>query len=224
MQQGFTREQLVEFGHLTKMALSRYIPKSMLQGWVPIDNGSFGKIYRCTYDGRDMAVKEIGQSKDGQSAIKTKMRDLVLELRILVQIRHPPNACAPCRARTATDPARSRADTPTSWSLSAPPSISLPPPPGRPPSASSLPCEKRSQDEAPIRIRHSTEHSDFRKCFHRERKSAVDDSDARAVRPHLDPPPPPGATTAACTAPSSAPTATPPPPPAGRARPPPPAG
>ncbi len=82
-------EQLAEFRHLMGMALSQYIPKSKLNGSVQIDSGSFGKIYRCDYDGTEVAVKEIGQSTDGQCNIRTKMRELLLELRVLVQIRHP---------------------------------------------------------------------------------------------------------------------------------------
>ena len=89
MYEGFCSEQLTEFRYLMKLALAQYIPKSKLTGSVQIDKGSFGKIYRCDYDGTEVAVKEIGQSSEGQCNIKTKMRELLLELRILVQIRHP---------------------------------------------------------------------------------------------------------------------------------------
>jgi serine/threonine protein kinase len=71
------------------MALAQYIPKGRLTGSIQIDSGSFGKIYRCDYDGTEVAVKEIGQSNDGQCNIRVKMRELLLELRVLVQIRHP---------------------------------------------------------------------------------------------------------------------------------------
>ena len=56
----------------------------------PVASASIGQVHKGVWrDGREVAVKEIGQAKDGQSAIKTRMRDLVLELRILVQIKHP---------------------------------------------------------------------------------------------------------------------------------------
>ena len=86
--EGFSPEQLIEFRHLLKLALTKYIPKYLIQGWKPIDNGSFGQIYACTLNNQDVAVKEIGQAQDGQSGIKLKMRDLQLELRILVLIKH----------------------------------------------------------------------------------------------------------------------------------------
>ena len=89
MYESFGSDQHTEFRYLMKMALSQYIPKIRLTGSVQIDKGSFGKIYRCDYDGTEVAVKEIGQSSDGQCNIKTKMRELLLELRVLVQIRHP---------------------------------------------------------------------------------------------------------------------------------------
>lgn len=70
------------------MSFSRYIPKNLLLDWTQIDNGSFGKIYKCRYFGTEVAVKEIGQ-KDTQSVLKTRMRELFLELRVLVIVDHP---------------------------------------------------------------------------------------------------------------------------------------
>jgi serine/threonine protein kinase len=86
---GFFPEQLSEFRLLMKLAFSQYIPKTRLSGFTKIDSGSFGSIFRCDYDGTEVAVKDIGQAKDGQSNIEAKMRQLLLELRVLVQIRHP---------------------------------------------------------------------------------------------------------------------------------------
>jgi serine/threonine protein kinase len=77
-----------ELGELMRMSFLRYIPKAMLLNWTQIDKGSFGKIFRCSCAGTDVAVKEIG--RDGSnSALKTRMRELFLELRVLVMVDHP---------------------------------------------------------------------------------------------------------------------------------------
>ena len=87
--EGLGQEQMKELGELMMMSFHRYIPKSMLTNWMQIDNGSFGKIYRCIYSGTEVAVKEIGQ-KDSQCVLKTRMRELFLELRVLVSlVDHP---------------------------------------------------------------------------------------------------------------------------------------
>ena len=86
------KEQIDELGFLLQMALGCYMPRSSLSGRLPIDQGSFGNIFRCKHQGRDVAVKEIGQDSGSQSTLKSNMRDLFLELRVLVLIRadkHP---------------------------------------------------------------------------------------------------------------------------------------
>jgi hypothetical protein len=52
-----------------------------------IDRGSFGKIFKSTYEGRTVAVKQL--ANHGPSTLKAKMRELLLELRVLVRIEHP---------------------------------------------------------------------------------------------------------------------------------------
>ena len=69
------------------LALKYPISKSKLDSPVEIDRGSFGKIFRSSYDGCPVAIKEM--SKDGTSALVSSMREILLELRNLVQIRHP---------------------------------------------------------------------------------------------------------------------------------------
>ena len=51
-----------------------------------IDRGSFGKIFKSTYEGRTVAVKQL--ANQGPSTLKAKMRELLLELRVLVRIEH----------------------------------------------------------------------------------------------------------------------------------------
>ena len=82
----FSPEQLQEFGHLITMVAATYIPRSQINGFRQLDQGSFGLIYSAAYDGSAVAVKQC--SSDG-SQIKTKMRELLLELSVLVRIRHP---------------------------------------------------------------------------------------------------------------------------------------
>lgn len=48
---GFTPDQLTEFGHLMGMVCSTFIAKGKLTALKEIDSGSFGKIYSTTYDG-----------------------------------------------------------------------------------------------------------------------------------------------------------------------------
>lgn len=48
---GFTSDQMTEFGHLMGMVCSTYIAKNKLTSLKEIDKGSFGKIYSTTYDG-----------------------------------------------------------------------------------------------------------------------------------------------------------------------------
>ena len=82
---------------------STYIPRNKLKALKEIDSGSFGKIFATSYDGAPgiqvvlriklpdsttVAVKQIS-NKSGECTIKSKMRELLLELRILVRIRHP---------------------------------------------------------------------------------------------------------------------------------------
>mmetsp|Transcript_33466 Transcript_33466/g.53893 ORF Transcript_33466/g.53893 Transcript_33466/m.53893 type:complete len:436 (-) Transcript_33466:293-1600(-) len=82
----FSPEQLQEFGHLITMVAATYIPRSQITGFRQLDQGSFGMIYSAAYDGSSVAVKQC--SSDG-SQIKGKMRELLLELSVLVRIRHP---------------------------------------------------------------------------------------------------------------------------------------
>ena len=85
--EGFTKEQLVEFDHLMGMATQLHVHKHQLSGMQEIDRGSFGKIFVSKLGGERVAVKQLGTS--GQSALKAKMRELLLELRVLVRISHP---------------------------------------------------------------------------------------------------------------------------------------
>ncbi len=71
-----------------RISFLRYIPKAMLLNWTQIDKGSFGKIFKCAYYGTEVAVKEIGH-EDSNSVLKTRMRELFLELRVLVLLDHP---------------------------------------------------------------------------------------------------------------------------------------
>lgn len=52
-----------------------------------IDRGSFGKIFKSQYTGKTVAVKQL--ANHGPATIKAKMRELLLELRVLVRIDHP---------------------------------------------------------------------------------------------------------------------------------------
>mmetsp|Transcript_22767 Transcript_22767/g.53830 ORF Transcript_22767/g.53830 Transcript_22767/m.53830 type:complete len:463 (+) Transcript_22767:139-1527(+) len=83
---GFSPEQLQEFSHLITMVSATYIPRSQISSFRGLDQGSFGMIYSAVYDGATVAVKQC--SSDG-SQIKAKMRELLLELSVLVRIRHP---------------------------------------------------------------------------------------------------------------------------------------
>mmetsp|Transcript_38647 Transcript_38647/g.90123 ORF Transcript_38647/g.90123 Transcript_38647/m.90123 type:complete len:480 (+) Transcript_38647:206-1645(+) len=85
--EGFTKEQLTEFDHLMGMATQTHIHKHQLTAMREIDRGSFGKIFVSKLGGDCVAVKQLGTS--GQSALKAKMRELLLELRVLVRITHP---------------------------------------------------------------------------------------------------------------------------------------
>mmetsp|Transcript_5974 Transcript_5974/g.21056 ORF Transcript_5974/g.21056 Transcript_5974/m.21056 type:complete len:295 (+) Transcript_5974:794-1678(+) len=68
------------------MVAATYIPRSQIKKFRQLDQGSFGLIYSAEYDGSTVAVKQC--SSDG-SQIKAKMRELLLELSVLVRIRHP---------------------------------------------------------------------------------------------------------------------------------------
>mmetsp|Transcript_26427 Transcript_26427/g.51506 ORF Transcript_26427/g.51506 Transcript_26427/m.51506 type:complete len:470 (+) Transcript_26427:207-1616(+) len=83
---GFSNEQLMEFGHLLQMVAATFIPRNQISNLRALDQGSFGQIYSGVYDGSAVAVKQC--SSDG-SQIQLKMRELLLELSVLVRIRHP---------------------------------------------------------------------------------------------------------------------------------------
>mmetsp|Transcript_26306 Transcript_26306/g.53658 ORF Transcript_26306/g.53658 Transcript_26306/m.53658 type:complete len:401 (-) Transcript_26306:220-1422(-) len=87
LREGFNQEKLTEFGHLMSMVSATYIAKSKLSKLTEIDSGSFGKIYSSKYDGSKVAVKQM--SNNGENTIAAKMRELLLELRVLVRVRHP---------------------------------------------------------------------------------------------------------------------------------------
>ncbi len=54
----------------------------------PIARGSFGEVYRSTYKGDQIAVKHI-RTGHGCQAKDPKIRETLLELRILTEISHP---------------------------------------------------------------------------------------------------------------------------------------
>jgi len=85
---GFNQQQLFEFDKLMNLVVSTYIEKNRVESSRAIDQGSFAKVYSATYDGCPVAVKII--ATPGQTHnIKAKMRELLLELSILVRVRHP---------------------------------------------------------------------------------------------------------------------------------------
>jgi len=64
------------------------IPRQRVEIECEISRGSFGTIFKGKLDGFPVAVKEVN-NKDSRSVFQTKMREILLELRNLVQIRHP---------------------------------------------------------------------------------------------------------------------------------------
>jgi hypothetical protein len=87
IRKGFNTSLIEELNHLMDLALIYPISRPNLDKPVEIDRGSFGKIFRSYYDGSPVAIKEM--SKDGTGALASCMREILLELRNLVQIRHP---------------------------------------------------------------------------------------------------------------------------------------
>lgn len=86
-QAGFTQEQLMELGHLMSMVASSHIEPRTLSAMVPIDRGMFGTIFRSTFEGQQVAIKRLGDSTP--ASFRQKMRELLLELRVLTRISHP---------------------------------------------------------------------------------------------------------------------------------------
>lgn len=85
--EGFTKDQMTEFDHLMGMISTTHIYKQQLSGMTEIDRGSFGKIFVSRYNGEAVAVKQLGSG--GPCTLKSKMREILLELRVLVRIEHP---------------------------------------------------------------------------------------------------------------------------------------
>jgi len=84
----FAESQLAELDQLMSLVSSTYIPSSKVVQSRELDRGAFGKIYCAKYDGGEVVVKQmVGDS--GKTSIKNKMRELLLELSVLVRIRHP---------------------------------------------------------------------------------------------------------------------------------------
>ena len=84
---GFTQEQLVELGHMMSMVASSHINPRALSKMTAIDRGMFGQIFKSTFEGEQVAVKRLGDSSP--ASFKQKMRELLLELRVLTRISHP---------------------------------------------------------------------------------------------------------------------------------------
>lgn len=84
----FSEAQLAELDQLMSLVSSTYIPSGKVSQSREFDRGAFGKIYTAKYDGGDVAVKQMVNDA-GKSSIKNKMRELLLELSVLVRIRHP---------------------------------------------------------------------------------------------------------------------------------------
>ena len=88
---GLTHKEHEDFDAILAIALPNYIQKNRLLGFVQIASGSYGKVYQSNYDGVDVAVKMVTEASSEQSAstFTSKMRELKLELRVLVLLRHP---------------------------------------------------------------------------------------------------------------------------------------
>mmetsp|Transcript_2397 Transcript_2397/g.4818 ORF Transcript_2397/g.4818 Transcript_2397/m.4818 type:complete len:601 (-) Transcript_2397:414-2216(-) len=84
---GFTQEQLTELSHLMTMVAASHIDPRLLTAMQPIDRGMFGTIYKTTLGGKPAAVKQLGDSSP--NSFKQRMRELLLELRVLTRLSHP---------------------------------------------------------------------------------------------------------------------------------------
>jgi len=84
---GFTQEQLTELSHLMTMVAASHIDPRMLSTMQAIDRGMFGTIFKSSLGGKAVAVKQLGDSSP--SSFKQRMRELLLELRVLTRLSHP---------------------------------------------------------------------------------------------------------------------------------------
>mmetsp|Transcript_10124 Transcript_10124/g.24954 ORF Transcript_10124/g.24954 Transcript_10124/m.24954 type:complete len:604 (+) Transcript_10124:217-2028(+) len=84
---GFTQEQLTELSHLMTMVAASHIDPRMLTKMQAIDRGMFGTIFKSTLGGKSVAVKQLGDSSP--NSFKQRMRELLLELRVLTRLSHP---------------------------------------------------------------------------------------------------------------------------------------
>jgi serine/threonine protein kinase len=69
------------------MVAASHIDPRMLSAMQAIDRGMFGTIFKSSLGGKVVAVKQLGDSSP--SSFKQRMRELLLELRVLTRLSHP---------------------------------------------------------------------------------------------------------------------------------------
>uniref|UniRef100_A0A6U4L2H0 Protein kinase domain-containing protein n=1 Tax=Hemiselmis andersenii TaxID=464988 RepID=A0A6U4L2H0_HEMAN len=84
---GFTQEQMTELSHLMTMVAASHIDPRLLSKMQAIDRGMFGTIFKSSLGGAAVAVKQLGDCSP--SSFKQRMRELLLELRVLTRLSHP---------------------------------------------------------------------------------------------------------------------------------------
>ena len=93
--QAFSPQDRREAEEFLALAFVQHIPRERINGLVKIDRGSFGSISRGLWDGNMVAVKQVDNAHeahvDHQKSNRrpNKFRELIFELRILVQLKHP---------------------------------------------------------------------------------------------------------------------------------------
>ena len=84
---GFNPEQVRDFRMLLDLISPIMIKPDRVQGAREIAKGSFGTIYKASYNNREVAVKRI--NKDAAKPLAAKMREAYLELNVMNDLSHP---------------------------------------------------------------------------------------------------------------------------------------
>jgi len=86
---GFSQDQVDEFRQLLGLVEGCFLDHNDIDEGGKIAEGSFGTIFKATFQGQKVAVKRILKDASGKKSLSQRMREVLLEVSVLSKIHHP---------------------------------------------------------------------------------------------------------------------------------------